>query len=595
MNEISKYFDSQSISTYILCPLKFKLYYIDKLGQLYKKQNATISLSETLHKVLSEFFILEEQKRNYTTIINLLNKNWISIGYSTNEEETDYKHRAITWLKNFTQGQSLNIIPRYINEYFRVRIDDFYIIGKIDRIDEIEGGVEIVDYKTSGSVPTQEEFDQDLQSGISAYACWTKLKLFPKKVSQIYLQYNQKITTIKTPQHLELVQKNIINIIKQIRLDDNFVPKPNNSCVWCDFLTVCPEMGMGAKIVKQENLEKEFKEINLKLEKSINDLYLLHRITLDISEFLDSTKLINSIPEFIKGLVDVDKVFVFIYDDEEKEFILKNNSLNKTLDKIFINQEFILQYLKLKEHEIPQSKIFSGNTINFLLPNIELDKDMLFLPLVAREKFLGFVLIEQKTKLKKFNNYSLSLLQNLTSHISLALHNIQLYELAITDGLTKLYIHRYFITRLEQEVRRAKRYGTIFSLLMLDIDYFKKVNDTYGHIVGDKILKKVAKILLSSVRDTDIVCRYGGEEFAIILLEADRFWAEKIADRIRNNVETAEFTALDKKIQITISVGAKEFYEKDTTEDLINKADQMLYLAKMMGRNRVVLYNEDVK
>jgi diguanylate cyclase (GGDEF)-like protein len=587
-----KYFDGLSLSTYLLCPFKFKLSYIDKIGQLYKKPKPIISISESVHKVLSEFFILDLKERSFDTMLKLLNKHWISDGYSTNEEEVDYKHKAMTWLKNFFQSENINIFPLYINEHFRISIEDFYLTGKIDRIDETDAGVEIIDYKTSGKILNENSLSQDLQSGINAVACWEKLKLFPKKVSQIYLQYNQKISVIKTPQHLEMTKNVVKDVVRQIRLDETFVQKPNDSCQWCDFLTVCPEMGMGIKIVKQKNLEESFKELNSQLGKTVHDLSLLHKITLDISEFLDSGKLVNSIPEFIKGLVDVNNILVFIFDEEKQVFVLKKFFSQKNFNNICVKKDVVLKTLNLQEYEIPYSKIVTARDVNMIINDIF--EEMLFLPLVAREKFLGFVFVSEKKDSKKFTNYDISLLQNLVTHISLVLQNIWLYELAITDGLTKLYIHRYFITRLEHEIRRAERYNTVFSLLMLDIDYFKQVNDTYGHLVGDEILRILAKILLSSVRDTDIVCRYGGEEFVIILLAADGKWAKKIGERIRDNVEKTEFKVLDKKIKITVSIGVKEFVKGDTVENFINKTDKALYLAKLSGRNKVVLYEESV-
>ncbi len=169
----------------------------------------------------------------------------------------------------------------------------------------------------------------------------------------------------------------------------------------------------------------------------------------------------------------------------------------------------------------------------------------------------------------------------------------ELAKLAKTDGLTGLYNHRVFQEKINEEVMRATRYKRTLFLLMADIDHFKKINDTYGHQVGDMVLKTVADIIKKNVRQLDFPARYGGEEFALILPETDCDNAYKVGERIRRAVQDHEFRLPDgRTFSVTISIGIACFpIDSKDQEELIKKADSALYRAKEMGRNTVCLYN----
>ncbi|MHB1176589.1 MAG: GGDEF domain-containing protein [Sulfuriferula sp.] len=162
-----------------------------------------------------------------------------------------------------------------------------------------------------------------------------------------------------------------------------------------------------------------------------------------------------------------------------------------------------------------------------------------------------------------------------------------LYELTIRDGLTGLYNHRTFYTLLADELARSQRSTRPVSLLMLDIDHFKHVNDTYGHLTGDAILRGLSELLGQQLRAIDRVCRYGGEEIAVILPEIDPGTASSIAERLRACVETHLFEA-NATVHITISIGvASSPTDGDSADSLVAAADAALYAAKRSGRNRV--------
>jgi diguanylate cyclase (GGDEF)-like protein len=172
----------------------------------------------------------------------------------------------------------------------------------------------------------------------------------------------------------------------------------------------------------------------------------------------------------------------------------------------------------------------------------------------------------------------------------LELANRQLEELSTTDGLTGLYNYRYLMRVLDSEHKRAARYKHRFALLMLDVDLFKDVNDTYGHPCGDFVLRSLASLLREGVRNTDVVARYGGDEMAIILLEVNMVLALEVAEKLRKEVEKRYFVWETRSLRITVSIGVAAAPHEDIKDwdDLVKAADQALYRAKEAGKNQVV-------
>ena len=164
------------------------------------------------------------------------------------------------------------------------------------------------------------------------------------------------------------------------------------------------------------------------------------------------------------------------------------------------------------------------------------------------------------------------------------------YKLATTDGLTELFNHRFFQEQMKLCIDDCRRYNRNFSLIMIDIDFFKKFNDTYGHQSGDAVLKQVANILKRNSRTSDIVCRYGGEEMAIILTNTNKeeaiITANKVCLAVRNNKFTL---ANNEKVNVTISVGVATVGDNgEKPQEIIEYSDKCLYIAKENGRNQVV-------
>lgn len=171
----------------------------------------------------------------------------------------------------------------------------------------------------------------------------------------------------------------------------------------------------------------------------------------------------------------------------------------------------------------------------------------------------------------------------------LAVMNLDLREQAVTDGLTKLYNHRHFVRRLNEEAVRVKRYGGKFSLVLYDIDYFKQVNDNWGHHIGDNVLVEIARLLQEDIRGVDLVARYGGEEFAMLLPETPSDGAQIMADRICAKIAAYNFSC--GRLSISGGVAAFPLHAEDA-DSLLKKADAALYRAKRTGRNRIAVWTE---
>lgn len=170
-------------------------------------------------------------------------------------------------------------------------------------------------------------------------------------------------------------------------------------------------------------------------------------------------------------------------------------------------------------------------------------------------------------------------------------HDInKLQLLAVTDSITGLYVRRYFQLRLQYEWSHSKKTRSVFSLLMMDIDFFKKINDTYGHLCGDMVLEQVSRLIQDCCRKVDIICRYGGEEFAVILPQTDNEGAKYLAEKIRTTIEKYKFTYEGQNVQVTTSCGVSTYgrIQAEAPEELIAQADDCLYKAKESGRNKVV-------
>lgn len=204
------------------------------------------------------------------------------------------------------------------------------------------------------------------------------------------------------------------------------------------------------------------------------------------------------------------------------------------------------------------------------------------------KKLMGAFNAADKLGGGSFTKEDLEFLSILASQTGIALTNAELYEKATIDVLTRLYVRQYFDGKIEDAITRSERTGAPLTLLMLDLDHFKLVNDSHGHQAGDLVLRESGSVVRQNIRPDDIPCRYGGEEIAVILPNADANQGGVVAERIRQAIGSHAFRVGETTIPVTVSIGCGSYRKGDTPEALIARADQALYQAKDGGRNRVV-------
>ncbi len=220
----------------------------------------------------------------------------------------------------------------------------------------------------------------------------------------------------------------------------------------------------------------------------------------------------------------------------------------------------------------------------------------LLVPMMGLEGVYGFIIFGKKADTTEFEEGEIAFIDEIMKFASISLQNIIHYNRAITDMKTRLFNHDYFIQSFLRELNRIKRYGCECGLLMMDIDHFKKINDTYGHIAGDEVIKRVASTITSIVRKEDIPARFGGEEFVILLIECKKDFLFEVAERIRKTIENSvvNFDGVD--IKVTISIGMLHISKEVLTssDNLLKKVDEALYFSKQNGRNQCSIYSDNM-
>ncbi|MFO7816357.1 MAG: sensor domain-containing diguanylate cyclase [Desulfovibrionales bacterium] len=236
-----------------------------------------------------------------------------------------------------------------------------------------------------------------------------------------------------------------------------------------------------------------------------------------------------------------------------------------------------------------QTGYFSQNSVNLSYPQ---PGNIIMIPLKCGEEHFGVILLIADDA-RDLGRDQIQIIHNAGNHLGLAARNALKYEKvriqADHDGLTKIFNRHHFDVRLKEEIKRHQRHASTLSLLMLDLDYFKNINDKYGHQAGDLALKKIGEILQNTLRETDFPARYGGEEFAVILPETTENQAWFLAHRLRKKIANLRLKYQGHTIRLTVSIGitSMEPGSLSPAADLIEHADRALYLAKNSGRNMV--------
>ncbi len=274
---------------------------------------------------------------------------------------------------------------------------------------------------------------------------------------------------------------------------------------------------------------------------------------------------------------------------------------------LIMSGENTVLYLDLKDGMLSDENIktvkdaYSNDIKIEIISGMEYNNKKMHMPysidstLNIQKECLGNIFIFNDREYGINNRNTLTLIgKDLAVVVKLMLLYEENERLSITDGLTKVHNRRYFNAQIEKEFEKAKRYNSKLTLIMLDIDHFKLLNDNYGHQQGDMVLIHLARILKDNVRNIDLIARYGGEEFAVLMSGADKKEGAIVAEKLRKKIEVYPFPALQKgsePLKATISLGVAEYSaDMNSTDDLVKSADNVLYKAKKDGRNRVKMH-----
>lgn len=337
------------------------------------------------------------------------------------------------------------------------------------------------------------------------------------------------------------------------------------------------------------------REKNYELAKKVRELAIINEISKAVNFMGNLDKTLDAILSRAVQVMNAERGSIFLLDDKYEELI--ERSLVYGFEDARFDQEL---KQKFKTGVGIAGEVFNSGQPR-LIQNVRKEKNfeikpgeadnlrsLLCVPLMVKEAAIGVMNVVNRRE-GRFSHDDLQTALTMANQAAVVIEKARLFNLATIDGLTGLVVRRHFQAKMEEEFRRAKRYGKHLSYLMTDIDHFKKFNDTWGHQIGDMVLREVAKCVQACARDTDIAARYGGEEFAVILPETELDGAMLFAERLRQKVEESSFEGPKGPLKVTISVGVCSLpvHTAETADEMIKLADDALYVAKENGRNRV--------
>ncbi len=356
------------------------------------------------------------------------------------------------------------------------------------------------------------------------------------------------------------------------------------------------------RLIKEKRLENKSIQARIVelLDQSLIESTIINEFR-NLSEFIYATKILSKeVFSLIFSLIDFNVAVLFFNERDDKKKRTLNFSIQDVAldDKMLteIKRDFLLK--AFGEHHCHEEASYDCEVVEASREKKELVEDLntfksrIIIPINYANKTIGGIAFYHK-KSSRFEPSRVMdiILQELRVLMRTKWLYAETKYLAITDGLTGLYNRRYFQQTLDREFSRSKRYKSPLSIALFDIDHFKTINDTYGHQVGDKVIAEIAKIIRSSLRKTDYIARYGGEEIVLILTETKAENTLIPIERIRTKIQNNEFTYGDRSIKVTISCGLAEIgSDVNSHEDLILRADKALYESKRNGRNQTSIY-----
>ncbi len=364
----------------------------------------------------------------------------------------------------------------------------------------------------------------------------------------------------------------------------------NMNCDCCEKLkAVTTDVDSYQKCV--ENSLQQISALNIKYEHTVNELSTIINIFEYINLVTDYKNLFSIINDMLIGVLGATSSTIFIYNGGGYKIEASSLSRQSLLSMEKIGQTLLARY---KDNREPF--ILNGEDITDDFSRERDIRSVVCVPLNGKEKRLGIIYLEHYRD-DYFTIEAKRYLNTLAIAIRLSLENAQLYakleEMALIDGLTGLHNRMFFNKEINNCMDNYKKFGLPFVLTILDIDHFKKVNDNYGHLCGDMVLQEMGELIRQSIRKDDIVCRYGGEEFAIIFRNTqDMSGINLRLEALRVKMEAKRTECNNSEIQVTSSFGVVSCCSTEkcgSVEEVIRRADEALYEAKRSGRNRICI------
>jgi len=326
-------------------------------------------------------------------------------------------------------------------------------------------------------------------------------------------------------------------------------------------------------------------------------LEMLNRLYEAISRTLELEQLLDQVCTITLDVTQAERAFILLLNNGQLRFGAGRDAggplaasaareMSKSVcQKVLQTQQGVYVFDTASDEEFSKKLSIVNLKLNAIVA----------VPLKGQEGLSGLLYIDSRNQSLTQLEKEMMVLTNIANVAALAVDNARLYRQATVDGLTGLFVRSFFMLRMEEEIQRSGRYGRQFSLLVMDIDHFKKFNDNYGHQTGDEVIKLVSQVIKRAIRTgVDVPGRYGGEELVLLLPETNLEGGLVVAERIRKNVENMPLPGpKGETLKVTISIGLAEFPSAgDSAVVLFEHADQALYVSKQQGRNRTTIYNK---
>jgi len=351
-----------------------------------------------------------------------------------------------------------------------------------------------------------------------------------------------------------------------------------------------------AKLRQVELLRRDLEETKAHLEAKIHDLHSIYEVSTAIAGTLDTDELFRIIGERVMRTLGLNDFCILLYNSEKRRLTCRASagSPPSLSDDFHIAPGEGVSWRVFETGDpvyipdvraTPEFRYYGGRRMDV--------RSFMCVPLLSKGKVIG-VLNVNHPEPNAFDAESLATMRVLATHMAIAIENAEMFQfvktLADKDSLTLLYNHGAFHAKLNIELERAARYGRPLSIIMLDLDCFKEINDAYGHIVGDRILVMTAGVLCAHLRKSDVAARYGGDEFAVILPETDLAATATIAGRIAAGISQVRLdTRKEEVISFSASIGyAACLPDSKDRDGILNVADRLMYESKRRGRGGIL-------